>query len=138
MVTELKNRYGQERQMFVYPDATGSRTNTNSGGMSDHIILQNNGFKVVTEKTNPNVSDSIVSVNSMLCSSEGERKLLIDPDCRKLRECMIKYTYKPNTKIPDKDSGYDHMADALRYVTHRLFAIRQLPQTGYRSSTRRI
>lgn len=124
--TEIRNRYGHNRQIFIYPDATGSRKNTNSGGLSDHIILINNGFKVITDATNPPVADAIASVNALLCNAVSARRLLIDPKCKKLRECLIKYTYKEGTRIPDKDSGFDHMADALRYVVHKLYPLRPL------------
>lgn len=126
LVQEIKNRYG-ERQYIAFPDATGSRTNTNSMGMSDHIILQNNGFKVITDKTNPNVNDSIASVNSMLCNTQGERRLFLDPKCKKMRESFLKYVYKEGTRIPLKDNIHDHHADHTRYITHRLFPLKQTP-----------
>ncbi len=89
MVTEIRNRYGSARQMTIYPDATGRAGSTNSI-TSNHVILQNNGFKVVTDKTNPSVADSINSVNGMFKSSTGEIKLPIDPGCKRLRECLLK------------------------------------------------
>jgi len=122
LVTEIKNRYGESRQMYMYPDATGRAGSTNSL-VSNHIILQNAGFKVITEKTNPSVADSINAVNAMLKSSSGEVKLTIDPNCKRLRECLLKHSYKEGTRIPEKDSGHDHMTDALRYVVYRMFPI---------------
>jgi len=118
MVKEIRNRYGKARQMFVYPDASGASRSTNSQGISDHIILQNNGFKLVTKNINPPVAEAIASVNSRLRSHSGEIHLTIDPKCKTLRECLIKHSYKENTKIPDKTTGYDHMTDALRYLVH--------------------
>lgn len=131
LAEEIRNRYGFQRQIYVFPDATGKRLNTNSNGISDHIILHNAGFKVITDAANPPVADAISSVNALLCNTNGERNLLIDPKCKKIRECMIKWTYKEGTRVPDKDSGYDHMADSLRYVTHKLFPI----QMNVRAST---
>lgn len=127
MVAEIRERYGNARQMYVYPDASGMRKTTNSGGVSDHIILQNNGFRLQVDATNPSVADSIASVNAMLCNSEGKRSLYIDPGCKSLINSITKWTYKQDTRIPDKNSGYDHMADALRYVTHRLFPLSSKP-----------
>ena len=124
MIQEIRNRYGDSRQMFVYPDATGGNSSTNSK-ISNHIILQNNGFRVITDKTNPSVADSINAVNSMLKSSTGDVRLTIDPKCKRLRECLLKHTYKDNTRVPDKNSGYDHMTDSLRYIVYRMFPIRQ-------------
>ena len=131
LVQEIRNRYGN-RQYIAFPDATGSRKNTNSMGVSDHLILSNNGFKVVTDKTNPNVNDSISSVNSMLCSTTGERKLFIDPACKKIRQCMMKYVFKEGTRIPDKDNIHDHFADGIRYICHRMFPLKKLPMGGSR------
>jgi len=133
LVQEIKNRYG-DRQYVAFPDATGSRTNTNSMGMSDHIILSNNGFKVITDKTNPNVNDSIASVNAMLCNSLGERKLFIDPKCKKMRESMLKYVYKEGTRIPLKDNIHDHFADGIRYICHRMFPVKQTPISDVRQT----
>lgn len=125
MVEEIRNRYGYNRQITVMPDASGMRKTTNSGGVSDHIILQNAGFKLSADATNPSVADSIASVNAQLCNKDGQRRLKIDPKCRSLINSITKWTYKPDTRVPDKTSGHDHMADALRYVTHRLFPLKQ-------------
>lgn len=123
LVQEINRRYGTARQRIAYPDATGSRTNTNSMGQSDHIILNNNGFKLVTGKINPNVNDSINAVNALCTNSQGEHKLFLDPKCKKMRECMLKYVYKEGTRVPHKDNVHDHFADGIRYICHRLFAI---------------
>lgn len=137
LAQEIRSRYGFQRQIYLYPDASGAKRTTNSPGVSDHIILQNAGFKLQVDAANPPVSETIASVNTLLCSAAGQRKLYIDPKCKKLRECMIKWSYKENTRVPDKDSGYDHMADALRYVTHKLFPLRVLPQTQFMGSIHR-
>ena len=123
LVQEINRRYGTNRQRIAYPDATGSRTNTNSMGQSDHIILNNNGFKLVTGKINPNVNDSINAVNALCTNSNGEHKLFLDPKCKKMRECMLKYVYKEGTRVPHKDNVHDHFADGIRYICHRLFPI---------------
>ena len=128
MVQEIRKRYGTSRQIYVYPDASGARRTTNSTGMSDHIILNNNGLRVISNKTNPPVGEAITAVNSMLCNSAGERRLTISPKCKRLRECLIKHTYKDGSRAPNKDDGYDHMTDALRYVVHTLFPYKQIPQ----------
>ena len=123
LVQEINRRYGTARQRIAYPDATGSRTNTNSMGQSDHIILSNNGFKLVTGKINPNINDSINAVNAMLTNNLGEHKMFFDPKCKKMRECMLKYVYKEGTRVPHKDNVHDHFADGIRYIAHRLFPI---------------
>ena len=111
MVREIRQRY-PDRKVLVYPDATGKRSNTNSQGISDHIILSNAGFKLVTERANPNVNDSIIAVNSAFKTD----KVWIDPGCKHLIDSLSRYAYKEGTRQPDKGQGWDHMADAIRYL----------------------
>lgn len=124
LAEEIRRRFGFNRQIFVYPDASGQRKQTSSGDMSDHIILQNAGFRVVVDSINPTIVDSIASVNSLLCSSTGIKRLFIDKNCRQIRESMLKYVYKEGTRVVDKDNGHDHVADCIRYITHKLFPLR--------------
>jgi len=135
MAQEIKRRYGN-RPVFVYPDATGLRRTTNSTGMSDHLILQQHGFKLVTGKSNPPVAERISSVNARLCNNLGERQLFITPKCKQLREGLIKMTYKEGTRQPDKNSGYDHITDALGYYIQRTYPIRGAEPEIYRDTRR--
>ena len=125
MVKEIRRRYGSDRQMFVYPDASGSHGSTNSAGVSNHMILQNNGFILRTPNKNPPIVDSIASVNSRFRSSNGDINLTLSPACARTRECLIKHTYKENTRIPTKDQGYDHLTDCIRYGVHGMFPLKQ-------------
>lgn len=124
LVNEIKARY-PHRTIFAYPDASGQALKTSAAGITDHIILQNAGFKVKVGKTNPPVVDRINSVNSMLCNNLGERKLLIDPKCKSLRNALIKHTYKEGTRQPHKDGAVDfsHLNDALGYMVYQNFVI---------------
>jgi len=124
LVKEIQTRYPQ-KMIFAYPDASGMALKTSAAGISDHLLLKNAGFSVKVGKTNPPVIDRINAVNTMLCNSAGERKLYIDPKCKRLRECMIKHTYKENTRQPNKDSGFDHLLDSLGYSVYQNFAIRR-------------
>jgi hypothetical protein len=123
LVQEIRTRYGFQRPIFVYPDASGARRTTNSPGVSDHIILMNAGFKIQVDPANPPVSEAIASVNSLLCNSVGQRRLYVDPKCRRVREVMLKFSYKANTRVPDKDHGLDHLADGMRYLVHKLYPL---------------
>jgi hypothetical protein len=124
MINEIKSRY-PHRMYFAYPDASGGSLKTSAAGMSDHLFLRNAGFTVKVGKTNPPVIDRINAVNTMLCNNAGERKLLIDPKCKRLRECLIKHTYKEGTRQPNKDDGFDHLVDSLGYAVYQNFAIRK-------------
>jgi len=124
LVQEIKTRY-PHRLINAFPDASGQAQKTSAAGVTDHIILQNAGFKVRVGNTNPPVVDRINSVNSLLCNNLGERKLLIDPSCKRLRECLIKHTYKEGTRQPNKTDGYDHLLDSLGYLVFNNFVIRK-------------
>ena len=124
LIKEIKGRY-PHRIIFAYPDASGQALKTSAAGVTDHNLLHNAGFKVKVGKTNPPVVDRINSVNSLLCNSNNERKLFIDPKCKRLRECLIKHTYREGTRQPNKTDGYDHLLDSLGYLVYANFAIRK-------------
>lgn len=123
-VEEIRRRYPTQK-IFVYPDASGRQRRSSAGGMTDHIILQNAGFVLKVNNTNPAVKDRIAAVNSALNSSNGSVKLLIDPKCKPVIECLERQVYKEGTQIPDKDGGYDHQNDATGYLVHWHYPIRR-------------
>jgi hypothetical protein len=122
MCDEIKSRYGK-RRIFVYPDASGGNNNTK--GTSDHNILRQNGFEVRSPNRNPPVRDRIAAVNSAFKSSNGQVRLMLNNTCKRLIECVEKQTYKGDTRAPDKNSGFDHLVDALGYLVVYHFPIRR-------------
>jgi hypothetical protein len=124
MVDEIKTRFPKAR-IICYPDPAGSARKTSAGGRTDHTILRNAGFTVLAPNGHHPVRDGINAVNAKLRSSSGITSLYIDPQCKYMIECLEKQTYKAGTNIPDKDSGFDHMNDALRYMVDYLYPIRQ-------------
>ena len=119
LVDEIKVRYPKSK-IWAYPDPAGRQRKTSAGGMTDIIILQNAGFVVKAPNRHPSVRDRINSVNSLLCNSQGVRRLRVDPRCKYTIECLERQTYKEGSQQPDKDSGHDHMNDALGYAVHML------------------
>jgi hypothetical protein len=124
MVDEIKNRYAK-MAITVYPDPAGKAGSTKAGGRTDHSILRTAGFTVKAPHGHNAIRDGVNAVNAKLRSSSGITTLFIDPRCKYAIECLEKHTYKEGTSIPDKDSGFDHMNDALRYMVDYLFPIRQ-------------
>jgi hypothetical protein len=123
MVQEIKTRY-PNKHITVYPDSAGAQRKSSAGGRTDHSILRMAGFTVKAHSSHNAVRDGINAVNAKLRSSTGETTLYIDPKSKYVIECLEKQTYKTGTSIPDKDSGFDHMNDALRYMVDFLFPIR--------------
>ena len=124
MVDEIKTRYAK-MAITVYPDPAGKAGSTKAGGRTDHSILRTAGFTVKAPHSHNAVRDGVNAVNAKLRSSNGVTTLFVDPKCKYAIECLEKQTYKEGTSIPDKDSGFDHMNDALRYMVDYLFPIRQ-------------
>jgi hypothetical protein len=124
MVEEIKTRY-PNKTVTVYPDPAGAQRRSSAGGRTDHTILRAAGFKVLAPSGHHAIRDGVNAVNAKLRSSSGITTLYVDPKCKYVTECLEKHTYKEGTSIPDKESGFDHMNDALRYMVDFLFPIRQ-------------
>jgi hypothetical protein len=117
---ELRRRYPTSI-IKVFPDPAGSQRRTSSN-TTDHKILHNAGFQVFARRAHPPVRDRINSVNSAFSSG----KLLIDPKCKSLINCLNKLSYREGTNEQDKNSGLDHMPDALGYLVEYLYPIKKI------------
>ena len=124
MVEEIHSRYPTSK-VWAYPDPAASQRKTSAGGHTDITILQNAGFIVKAPRTHTPVRDRINAVNSRLCDSTGQRRLFITKNCKYTIEAIERQVYKPGTTQPDKDSGYDHMNDALGYLVDYLFPVKR-------------
>jgi phage terminase large subunit len=124
MVDEIKQRYPKSK-IWVYPDPAGNQRKTSAGGMTDIMILQNAGFVVKAPRAHTPVRDRINAVNSRLCDSTGIRRLFVDGKCKYTIEGLERQTYREGSSQPDKDSGYDHMNDAVGYMVDYLFPVRR-------------
>jgi len=124
IVEEIKSRYPKSK-VWVYPDPASRQRKTSAGGFTDLTILQNAGFVVKAPHTHTPVRDRINAVNSRLCSTSGQRHLFIDPKCKAVIEGLERHVYKEGSSQPDKESGYDHMMDALGYMVDYLFPVRR-------------
>jgi hypothetical protein len=124
MAQELKTRFPKSK-LWVYPDPAGNQRKTSAGGQTDITILANAGFVVKAPRSHTPVRDRINAVNSRLCDSTGIRHLFVDPKCKYTIEGLERQTYKEGSSQPDKDSGYDHLNDALGYMIDYLFPVRR-------------
>jgi hypothetical protein len=126
IVEEINQRYPKTK-IFVYPDPAGSARKTSAAsGVTDHTILANAGFVVKAPRAHNPVRDGINAVNSKLCSADGKVSFFVDPKCKKILESLEKHTYKEGSNgIPDKDSGYDHFSDSIRYYIDYVFPVRR-------------
>jgi PBSX family phage terminase large subunit len=124
LAEEIRNRYPTSK-VFCYPDPAGSARKSSANGHTDHTILQNAGFIVKAPRKHDPVRDRINALNARLLDANKERHLYITKNAKYTIESLEKYTYKEGTQIPDKDSGYDHIFDALTYCIAYLFPVRK-------------
>lgn len=127
---ELKRRYPNSR-IIMYPDPAGKQRKTSAGGRTDISILQNAGFGVQVRNSHTPIRDRVNSVNAKLKNARGQRTMFVDPRCKNIIDSLEKMVYKPGTSVIEKDGKYDHMADAVGYLTDFLYPLR----TEYESTT---
>ena len=136
LVAELKSRYHYltPDRIWVYPDPASRQNKTSAGGRTDLSILQNAGFTVKCPNSHDPVRDGINAVNSRLATAAGTHHLFVDPKCKYTIESIERLTYKENSVQPDKDSGYDHFVDCLRYLIGYIWPVRRTvaPQPAQR------
>ena len=124
MCEEIRNRY-KNKQIAVYPDPSARQRKTSAGGVTDLAILKNAGFSVRTRNTAPLVRNRINAVNSKLKNVNGKNSLFVVKSCKNVIKSLERQIYKEGTTQPDKDSGFDHMNDALGYLVEYLFPLRR-------------
>jgi hypothetical protein len=127
MVAEIRTRYNHipASNITVYPDPASRQNRSSAGGRTDLSILQNAGFVVKCPNRHSAVRDGINAVNSRLCTASGERHLYVAPTNKYTIESLERLSYRENSNQPDKDSGYDHMADAIRYLVDFIWPVRR-------------
>ena len=99
----------------VYPDAAGSARSTSSN-RSDHGILKEFSFQIVTKKANPPIIDRLNALNRMLKDANGRIRMTVDPKCVYLIKDLEQVQRTRDGKI-DKSSDIKltHMLDACSY-----------------------
>lgn len=117
---ELRRRHPDAR-ILGYPDASGRNRSTNSS-RSDIAILQSYNISNMAPSANPPIRDRVASVQAALENGTGATRFWVHPNCKKLIESLELQCWTDKGE-PDKESGYDHMADACGYLVHRLFEV---------------
>lgn len=114
----------RKRDIRICPDPSGNARKTSAVvGQTDFSILRGFGFTIDAPSCAPAVVDRINTVNTALCDASGRYRIKIHPRCKKLIKGLDGMTYKPGTKQPDKDSGLDHITDALGYLVCQEFGV---------------
>ena len=121
LVEHIKRRFPihlSKGMVIVYPDSSGSHASTSST-MSDHDILREAGCKVIAERRNPPISETVAHVNNHL----HRNLILLNPStCHDMIEVMESWAYDSTLK-PAKNGARDlsHFGDAMRYLVWQSF-----------------
>ena len=115
---EIRSRYPTQR-LYGYPDASGGNRSTNAT-QTDIQILETYGMINQSPRANPPVRDRIAAVQALLENGKGQIRLNVFQRCKRLIECLELQCYTDKGE-PDKESGFDHMNDALGYIVWREF-----------------
>ena len=118
LAQEIVRRY-PGRRMYAYPDASGGNRSTNAT-QTDIQILESYGMGNQSPRANPPVRDRVASVQALLENGKGQVRLQVAASCKRTIECLELQSYTEKGD-PDKDSGFDHMNDALGYLVWREF-----------------
>jgi len=108
--------------IHIYPDASGRNRKTNNASTSDIAMLEEAGFYVHAGASNPAVQDRILSMNSLINNARNLRRLLVNPTCETVTNCLERQVYNEKTGEPEKGK-HDHMNDALGYVVNTLYPV---------------
>ena len=116
MALEVRKRY-PSRHIMCCPDPTGSRKQTSSLGLSDHAILRDVGnFKIHSPKAPWAILDKVNATRLLILDATGQRRLVVDPKCKRVIRSLRNLEFKPGASVPDPNSEHGHMADALGYA----------------------
>ena len=96
----------------VYPDPAGKARTSNST-KSDHMILQESGFTVISKKANPTQKDRLNALNKMLEDATGKHRLFVNPNCKSLIRDLELCTMENGQIL--KTETLSHFLDALCY-----------------------
>lgn len=115
LAQEIVRRYPNPTKV-MYPDRSASNTHTSAAkGITNVTILEGIGI-VDAHGKNPAVLDRVNTVQALLRNAAGGVRIFFHPRCKEVINGLRKQGFKKGTQIPDKDSGYDHMNDALGYL----------------------
>jgi hypothetical protein len=126
---EFKTRYPNHNAgLVLYGDATGRSRSTNSNVTNWMIIKDELGRYGVSNKvprSNPAERDRVNAVNGMMCNSKGNRRVQVNPKCKKLIADFEQVGFKEGTTQIDKTKNrmLTHPSDSFGYLVEYEFSL---------------
>ena len=112
----IQDRY-PDKDIIIYPDNSSGARKSVGADVTDVKLFQKAFGNVKKKNANPRIQDRINAFNVMVKAGDGTVRFKVTPNCKRLIEALEKHAYDPNTNLPDKKAGYDHMFDAISYLT---------------------
>ncbi len=107
----------------VYPDASGSHRSSSNTTATDIFKLEEAGFDVYVDHSNPLIKDRVYSFQAMLKNGHGKIRYKVNIDrCPELTMALEQQIWGPNG-LPDKTAGVDHILDGPGYFIFKEFPI---------------
>ena len=103
--------YSQGHHIVMYPDASGANRKTSNASTSDIALLEQAGFEVRVNSTNPAVKDRVLAMNKAL---ESGKLRVNHRACPSIARGLEQQAYDKHG-TPDKTSGVDHQNDDSGY-----------------------
>jgi len=123
-IVDAINEHYPDHKIIIYPDASGGNKSSKGASISDLNILREAGFYVYARNKNPPVRDRVLSMNTMFCNANGDRKYFVNIDnCPVYAESLEQQVYDKNGD-PDKSNDLDHPVDAGGYFIHYKWPVR--------------
>jgi len=114
MIAEI-NRLYPDRIIYVYPDSSGKNRKSNEASVTDITNLEDAGYRLRYDSTNPRVRDRINAMNAMFCNGQGDRRYKVNTNlCPRYTDDLEQQVYNKQGE-PDKSHDKDHMPDAGGY-----------------------
>ncbi len=131
MIKRIKDRYwrfegGEYKRtcaIRIYPDTSGNSRKSVNATKTDIKLLQDAGFAVIAERSNPPVKDRVNSMNAMFCNAFGQRRYLVNDEMCPTYTGSLEQQPWDESGEPDKDTGHDHTNDAGGYFIQHDFGI---------------
>jgi len=121
----LNERYPRSH-ITCYPDASGNNRKSVNATISDIALLEQEGYSVSNNPSNPAIKDRVTATNAMFLNAVGERRYKVNADkCPCYSEALSQQVYDKNG-LPEKGEGKgDDMTDAGTYPIAYLYPIRK-------------
>jgi len=106
----------------VFPDASGKARSTTSN-KSDFSILQEYGFIIRANRSNPSHIDRLNALNRKLLNAEGNVTMTVDPKCVYLIKDLEQVQRDKKGGIDKSNIALTHSLDACSYAINYKFPV---------------